>query len=153
MERVLIEVDGVQEARIALDAVKAFRAGKTPTVTIRPELADRLYAVLSETPLPEGARIVLEAMTKAPPKEWVTLGELEDALVGADYTQKADAWGKVRAALAGISWLMNEKMREDAIKAGGGLNLIVTRRLFDGKTRYRLTDAGRAAAERVLAET
>ena len=152
MERILIEVHGLPEAQAALAAVKAFRTGARLTATTDggSGLADRLHIALTEKPLPEGARILLQALVGAPASQWVTIDELGNALVSAGYASQEDAWGKARAALAGISWAVNDKLHDEVIEAKGALNLVVRRQLFKGKTRYRLTEPGRTAAQRVL---
>lgn len=149
--KMLIEVNGLEEARVAIEAVEAYRNGTSTAIETRlgKRLEDRILAVLTSVPLKPTALMVLKLLHKAPPETLVPVESMVEAFIAAGHgTCYEEAWPKVRAALATLSILMKEKLpASDTAGLGKAIDVMAMRHLIQNKRSYKLKEAGRRALE------
>lgn len=151
---IMIPVSDLHEAAVAIDAVEAYRAKKSPTPSVVPQsspLADRIYAALKTSTFTKPSQIVTRVLLAHAPGKAVPLTAISDEFVKEGLSKTTDeAWRKQRAAFANLSWLMAQRLSpEDIAGAAKPVDVFAMRSLDQhGRREYRLSDAGRIAAQR-----
>jgi len=149
----LLAVETLAEAQIAISAVEAFRSGGTPPPPLNPTLVPRplepeqvivdlIEKALRSAPMNPVKRCVLAVIEAAPAADWVPYTDIVKAvesIVGVP-----DASYRARAALRDLS----QQMREVPVAHVQGekfIEILAARKRAGGIILYRLTMAGRAA--------
>ncbi|HZT86906.1 MAG TPA: hypothetical protein VFA12_02985 [Stellaceae bacterium] len=153
--QIMIAVANLEEASIVLNAIAAFREKDVPAKNKGQEalspLAERIYDALNTSTFTKPSQVATKVLLATPPSETVPLARLIEAFIAEGLAGNHDeAWNRVRAAFANLSWLMGQRLLpEDLSGVSKPVDVFAPRSLDqNGKRLYRLSDAGRAAAEK-----
>jgi hypothetical protein len=147
---ILVEYRNLQEAEVAITAVRAFRAGgqvPAQSAGVDPETAraDRMETALRAAPMNRPKEIVLQILFDASPKAWVKFSDMQAA-----FRKERIQPERASAAIRDLSTLMGQLPPEDISGLARKIEVLAERSRVGGEYRYRLTRAGRIAAGRVL---
>jgi hypothetical protein len=154
---ILIGLDNVREAEVAIAAVEAYRSQGplaprgSATATEPDGLEDRIYAALRTSTFTKPSQTAARVLLAANPSEPVSVTAVTNAFMDEGLAStEPQAWHRVRAAFATLSWLMDQRLTsQDKAGAAKPIDVFATRSLDQkGRRMYRLTRAGRAAAQR-----
>ena len=157
---VSIQLANIEEAEVAVKAVRAYRAGEVAppaadeaslssvATTDDGALVDRIEEALRMyPPLSASKAAVLKAFYGSEEGEWVSYDRLMKAIVAAKAATEEKASDIAAAVLRDFSYQMNEKLPPEF---RAGLEVLATRSRSGKSTQYRLTPAGRKALKRLL---
>ena len=147
----IIELRSLEEARIAEQAVLAFRQSAPPPPPkaahgVR-DLADRLHRALCVVPLNAQKVVVIRVLQAAPEADWVSYPTIIEAFRRAGFVAEQEAEQRANAAIRDISWQMGHGMPDEDVKGlAKAIEVFASRVRSNGTFSYRLTPAGRIAA-------
>lgn len=143
----------LREAQIAIEAIVASRNGTLPPNSAPAALNDpeaarsaRIEAALRTSPIDGPKEVVLRILVEAAPKHWVKFSEMQ-----AEFGKKGIQLERASAAIRDLSSLMGRLPAEDIAGLRRHIEVLAERTRSEGEYRYRLTQAGRLAVERVFA--
>ena len=141
----------MREAQIAIDAILAFRGGATAPTPIAAGDAEklrskRIEAALRVSPVDGPKEIILRILLETPPRRWVKFSEMQ-----TEFGAKGLQPERASAAIRDLSSLMGRLPPEDITGLRRHIEVLAERTRAEGEYRYRLTQAGRMAVERILA--
>ncbi|MGO6724289.1 hypothetical protein ACC717_27295 [Rhizobium ruizarguesonis] len=152
---VSVQFDNLKEATVAIKAVKAMRDG-IPLVkekegeqsTVDADLTKRLVEALSYPDTGGIKRSIIETLFAAPAFEWVAYPTMVEIAAEQVQMTKEVSVRRTPAALRDLSWQIKQKV--DPTDLSGKqkpIEVLAERIRSGGEFSYRLTSAGRRAAE------
>jgi hypothetical protein len=152
---IMISVANLTEAAVAIQAVEAFRSNQNPVLPAAAQslspLADRIYGALRTSSFTKPSQVVTQVLVGYSGSDEVPLSALISQFLSEGLGKSEhEAWNRLRAALANLSWLMGQRLLpEDLAGTTKPIDVFAKRSLDQhGKRLYRLTPEGREAAER-----
>lgn len=154
----LVGCDSLEEASVAIAAIKAFReggaaagsgAGSLPAPpNADAALATHIEAALNKAPMNQPKTIVMRMLRDGSPEAWVSYPDMCKAFQAEGLDP-----GRAAAALRDLSWQMGQYLPpQDTAGLARKIEVMAERSRAGGVYRYRLTKAGRAAVERFLGD-
>ena len=141
----------MREAQIAIDAILAFRSGAAAPTSItagdaEKSRSERIELALRASPVDGPKEIILRILLEAAPKRWVKFSEMQ-----SEFGVRGIQPERASAAIRDLSSLMGRLPAEDITGLRRHIEVLAERTRAEGEYRYRLTQAGRLAVERILA--
>jgi hypothetical protein len=155
---VLVSLNNLQEAAVAMAAVEAYREGRWSgpeenAGTATPPIVRHLHAALAKAPMNPVKHAVLKILLAAPEGTWVRFPDLASAVVKAGAAAEADGLNRTQAALRDLSWQVREAVPAEFRTGLQKPIEALADRIRSGKDiQYRLTTAGRSAVEEFLGQ-
>ncbi len=148
-----VHCKSIEEANVAVEAIREFRRHGTAISTSSDEtaspqeaIAERIELALGKHPLNHPRQIVLQQLLSAAPEVWVPYPDIQGVLENEGLGKE-----QAQAALRDLSWQMKEFLpTQDVASFSRKIEVMAERSRSGGTYRYRLTAAGRMAVGRFL---